>query len=272
MIDAILLFSGGKDSVLALAALRTDPAVRSITLLATLIESDETVAGHGVPRRLLEAQAASLGYPIRFASVPRLPANSLYESRMVAVIDPLRGRSGTCLVAGDLHLADIRAWREAWAERCGLPIRFPLWGRAPESLAWAFVADGYRATLVCVDANRLDTRWAGAPFDSTFLEALPPGVDPCGENGEFHTFVSDGPIFTFPVPMVAGTPRIEHAHGFVPLTLGATSSCTECGAPFTCAATTPAVECWCVRLPSTTPDPLASGCLCPRCLAERVAG
>lgn len=190
----IVFWSGGKDSALALAAVRARCDVRA--LLTTLNEEDERSGMHRVRRELLEKQAASLGLPLHFIRLPAFPPNSLYEDRVCAALRPFLQQGVRRAVFGDLFLEDIRAWRAALLRPLGLAASYPLWGRDTAQLAREFLRRRFRAALVCVDARRLDARFAGREFDAALLGELPAGVDPCGEHGEFHTFVFDGPGFS----------------------------------------------------------------------------
>jgi uncharacterized protein (TIGR00290 family) len=200
----VLSWSGGKDSVLALVELRRDPSVEVVGLVTTVTEGYDRISMHGVRRALLERQAAALGLPLEIAWIPPAASNREYEARMAAALERQRGRGATGVAFGDLFLADVRAYREAWLATCGLAPRFPLWGRDTRALAEAFLAMGFEAVVTCVDTRVLPARWAGRPFDGAWLRDLPPGVDPCGERGEFHTFVHAGPLFRDAVPFVRG--------------------------------------------------------------------
>jgi uncharacterized protein (TIGR00290 family) len=199
--DVVLSWSGGKDSALALWAMREELGTPPTALLTTITDDDGRVGTHEVPVELIRAQAAALGLPLVEVRVPRGPSNQVYEERLGAALTapPLAG-VGTVAFA-DLFLADIRAYREAQLAAIGRTCAFPLWGRDTTALARTFVDAGFAATLVCVDLARLDPSFAGRSFDRDLLRDLPAGVDPCGENGEFHTFVADGPIFSTPVPV-----------------------------------------------------------------------
>jgi uncharacterized protein (TIGR00290 family) len=202
----LLSWSGGKDSALALRALRADPAVRVDALLTTVTDAYDRVSMHGVRRPLLEAQAAALGVPLEVVRIPPACSNADYEAAFGGALAGWAGRGGEAVAFGDLFLADVRAYRERLvAERApGLAARFPLWGWDTAGTARAFVADGFRAVLVCVDPRQIDPALCGREYDAALLAELPPGADPCGENGEFHTFVYDGPGFTRPVSFARG--------------------------------------------------------------------
>jgi uncharacterized protein (TIGR00290 family) len=198
-----LSWSGGKDSALALLALReagTEPAV----LLTTLTEDYDRVSMHGVRGELLRAQAQATGVELVEVRIPAACPNEVYERRMAAALSspPLAGVEAVAFA--DLFLEDIRAYREQRLAAAGRAALFPVWGRDTGLLAREFVARGFEAVLVCVDPARLDPSFVGRPFDEDLLADLPAGVDPCGENGEFHTFVHAGPVFDRPIP-------IEHA-------------------------------------------------------------
>lgn len=202
----VLSWSGGKDSSLALDALRGDARFEVVALMTSVTAGYDRVSIHGVRRSLLEAQALALDLPLFEVVLEPDCSNEAYESafrhgmtRLQATFPGLRH-----LAFGDLFLADVRGYRERLVRSVGIEAVFPLWGADTTLLATRFVAAGYRARLVCVDTQQMDARFAGAAFDDALLAALPPSVDPCGENGEFHTFVSDGPIFREPIPVTVG--------------------------------------------------------------------
>lgn len=201
-----LSWSGGKDSSLALAALRDDPAVDVVALLTTVTRGYDRISIHGVRRELLHAQAEALGVPVLEIELEPQCSNEAYERAFHDGAGRLRAaHPGVRRIAfGDLFLEDVRAYRERLVAEAGMEPVFPLWGRDTAALAAEFVAAGYRAHLVCVDTEQLSADFAGAAFDAALLGALPPEVDPCGERGEFHTFVSGGPIFARPVEVTRG--------------------------------------------------------------------
>lgn len=206
-----LSWSGGKDSALALWALRGgdvgrgpgEPAPVS-ALLTTVTRDYGRVSMHGVRRGLARAQAAAAGLPLVELEIPAGCTDAEYEARMAAVLTAAAGGGLTAVAFGDLFLQDIRSFRERQLARLGLRAEFPLWGLDTGELARRFLALGFKAWVVCVDTQRLDGSFAGRPFDEAFLADLPPGVDPCGEHGEFHTFVYDGPVFRRPVAVRRG--------------------------------------------------------------------
>ena len=210
---ALVSWSGGKDSALALHRVLADDAVRVDGLLTTVTEEYDRISMHGVRRTLLEAQAAAVGLPLELVRIPPACSNADYEAATSAALASYAARGGEAIVFGDLYLADIRAYRERLLGPLPLAPRFPLWSEDTSALARRFVALGFRAVLVCVDPKQLAASFVGRAYDDALLDELPSGVDPCGENGEFHTFVHDGPIFRQPVAITAG--GIVERGGFV---------------------------------------------------------
>jgi uncharacterized protein (TIGR00290 family) len=207
-----LSWSGGKDSALVVWTLRGE-LLEPQALITTVTESYERISMHGVRRELLARQAEMLGIPLVEVLIPPSCVNETYEARMAEAFaaTPLSGVEAVAF--GDLFLEDVRGYREerlAAAGKCGL---FPLWGHDTAALAREFLDAGFEATLVCVDPRLLDSSFAGRRYDERLLAELPPGVDPCGENGEFHTFVSAGPIFAEPIACERG--EIVERDGFV---------------------------------------------------------
>jgi uncharacterized protein (TIGR00290 family) len=203
-----LSWSGGKDSALALWTMRAE-GTEPVALLTTVNEDFDRVSIHGVRRELLRAQAAAVGLPLVEVGIPTECPNELYEERIAAALAAPPLADVETFAFADLFLADIRAYREERLAAAGRSAMFPLWGRDTAALARRFVAAGFGATLVVVDTEQLDAGFVGRRFDSTLLDDLPAGVDPCGENGEFHTFVDSGPIFAVPLPVVLGELRDE---------------------------------------------------------------
>jgi len=192
-----LAWSGGKDSSLALAALRADPAVEVVALLTTVTRDFDRISMHGVRRSILAAQVDAIGLPMVEAPIPACASNLLYEEALRAALDQLRHMYPGLhhLAFGDLFLQDVRAYRETVLRPLGWEPLFPLWGADTAALARRFIEEGYGAIITCVDAQQLDPAFAGREFDWNFLAELPPTVDPCGERGEFHSCVYAGPIF-----------------------------------------------------------------------------
>ena len=209
----LLAWSSGKDSAWSLHVLRQDPSVEVVGLLTTINEAYDRVAMHAVRRALLEAQAEAAGLPLFGVRIPSPCPNETYEAAMAAAIGEARERGITGIGFGDLFLEDIRRYREKQMSGTGLRPHFPLWGRSTAALAEEMIGGGLRARLTCVDPRVLPAHFAGASFDRALLARLPPGVDPCGENGEFHTFAWDGPMFRHPVPVQTG--EVVTRDGFV---------------------------------------------------------
>jgi uncharacterized protein (TIGR00290 family) len=203
-----LSWSGGKDSALALRALRErgdEPAA----LLTNVDEGTGAVAHHGVSRQLLERQAAAVGVPLVTVAIPAGAANAVYEDRLRAAFTapPLSEVAGVAF--GDLFLEDLRTYRECRMAEVGLRADFPLWGRDTTALAREFLDAGFRAIVVSVDGDQLSHDVLGRPYDAALLRDLPPEADPCGENGELHTFVTDGPVLSEPVRVAPGAMRSD---------------------------------------------------------------
>ncbi len=210
---ALLSWSSGKDSAFTLAVLRARADVEVVGLVTTVNAEFERVAMHGVRRQLLELQAEAVGLPVRIVNIPWPCSNEQYESAMAEVVTRANAEGISRMAFGDLFLADIRAYRESRLEGTGLQPMFPIWGRDTKGLADEMVRAGMRATLTCVDPGQLDRSFAGRQFDRALLRELPAKVDPCGENGEFHTFAWDGPGFRWPVS--ARTGETVERDGFV---------------------------------------------------------
>ena len=209
----VLGWSGGKDSALVLARLMDDASVHVAALLTTVTEGYDRVSIHGVRRTLLHAQGRALGIPVVEVPIPAACTNASYERAMADALADVRARFPGVrrLAFGDVHLADVRAYREAQVASAGFGALFPLWGGAPDALADEVLARGIRARLVCVDTEQLDASFAGRAYDRALLRDLPPGIDPCGERGEFHTFVSAGPGFAAPVAHRVGETVLRDA-------------------------------------------------------------
>ena len=209
----LLSWSSGKDSAWALHLLTREPGIGIAALFTTFNHAADRVAMHAVRRSLVEAQAARLGAPLWPVELPWPCSNADYEEIMRAVWRRARQEAIDTVAFGDLFLRDIRAYREKQLADTGLELLFPLWDLPTDRLAREMIAAGVKAKITCVDPRRLDRSFAGSDFDLAFLEKLPPGVDPCGENGEFHTFVSDAPCFTHPIAVRTGD--IVERDGFV---------------------------------------------------------
>ena len=199
-----MCWSGGKDSAMALQAVLRDPALHVEALVTTVTEGYERISMHGVRCALLEDQARAIGLPLEQVRIPMQASNEIYESRMRALLERYRDRGVRRVVFGDLFLQDIRAYREGQLAKVGMSGIFPLWLKDTRKLAHACIDDGWKLILVCVDPRQMDPAFCGREFDWPMVADLPAQVDPCGENGEFHTFVYDGPIFQRPVALTKG--------------------------------------------------------------------
>ena len=209
----LLAWSSGKDSAWTLHVLRQGPDVEVVGLLTTINEAYDRVAMHAVRRGLLEAQARSASLPLWPVRIPSPCSNEQYERAMGEAIAAAR-RAGVRGVAfGDLFLGDVRRYRERQMAPTGLEPVFPLWGRSTAALAREMLAGGLRARITCVDPRVLPPAFAGREYDASLLGELPATVDPCGENGEFHTFAWDGPMFSSPVHVRGG--EVVEREGFV---------------------------------------------------------
>ncbi len=203
---ALLSWSSGKDGAWALHVLRQRGEVDVVGLVTTVNEAFGRVAMHGVRTALVEAQARAAGLPLWTIGLPWPCSNEEYETRMREVIERARAAGVAHFAFGDLHLADIRAYRERQLAGTGIAPLFPLWGGPADTpeLARTMIAAGLGATLTCVDPRQLGPEYVGRAFDAAFLAALPPTVDPCGERGEFHTFCHAGPMFRAPIAFAVG--------------------------------------------------------------------
>lgn len=200
----LLSWSSGKDSAWALHLLRQNPDFTVAGLFCTVNAAFDRVAMHGVRRELLQQQAEAVGLPVQVLEIPYPCSNDDYAAVMSAFVDQARRDGVECFAFGDLFLEDIRRYREERLAGTGITPLFPLWGIPTAELAQTMVAGGLQARLTCLDPRQLPPSFAGRAFDAEFLRELPPGVDSCGENGEFHTFAHDGPMFRQPVPLTVG--------------------------------------------------------------------
>ncbi|MBJ6979944.1 ATP-binding protein [Luteimonas sp. MC1895] len=208
---ALLAWSGGKDAAWTLHTLRSQGAVDVVGLLSTITEGEEHASGQGVHVDVLRAQAAAAGLPLLEAYVPPDCDNLRYEAAFAHALARARDRwPGIDQIAfGDLRLADVRAWREALCARLGWTALFPLFGADTAAIAREMIAGGLRASLCRVDTQQLDAGFAGRSFDAGLLAALPGDIDPCGENGEFHTCVCAGPMFDTPLLLEQEAPVLR---------------------------------------------------------------
>jgi uncharacterized protein (TIGR00290 family) len=200
----LFCWSGGKDSAMALNVLRQQKELRVVALLTTVTEGYERISMHGVRRSLLLRQAHAIGLPLQEVHIPPQCVNPVYEARMRDAMLAQKA-AGVCRVAfGDIFLQDLREYRQRNLALLEMSAIFPIWKRDTRELAQEFCAMGFRAVAVCIDSKKLSREFAGRELDESFLSDLPAGVDPCGENGEFHTFVYDGPIFSDAIAVERG--------------------------------------------------------------------
>jgi uncharacterized protein (TIGR00290 family) len=200
----LVSWSGGKDSVLALYELLSDRHYEISGLLTTLTEDYDRVSMHGVRRILLEQQAGSLGLQIDELFLNTNASNEEYEMKMKEKLIVYKGRGIESVVYGDIYLEDIRRYREENLKKIGMTCIFPIWKKDTAELAQTFIDSGFKAIITCVDSQVLDKDFAGRLYDHEFLSDLPSCIDPCGENGEFHTFVYDGPLFREKISFISG--------------------------------------------------------------------
>lgn len=202
---------------MALHVCRTEGLADVVALLTTVNEEFDRVSMHGTRTALLRAQAAAAGLPLIEVPLPWPCTNEVYEARMAAALDRVRATGATAMVFGDLFLQDVRAYREERLHGTGLAPLFPLWGRPTDALAREIIAAGFTAHIVTCDPRVLPASFAGRCYDARFLADLPDGVDPCGERGEFHTAVTDGPVFASPIPVRPGETVLRDGFAYADL-------------------------------------------------------
>lgn len=222
MARAWVSWSSGKDSAWALHVARRMQDLEVVGLLTTVLDSAQSVAMHHTPRAIVQAQADAIGLALHVVELPPLAPNEVYEARMQRALAEAQAQGITHAVFGDLFLDDVRSYRETLLAHTGTVGVYPLWHRPTAALAREMIADGLKAVVVSVDPERVPGDLCGRAYDRAFLAALPPGVDPCGENGEFHTLVWDGPMFARPLRVTVGEPHdADHGLVAVPVRLGA---------------------------------------------------
>ena len=209
----LFCWSGGKDSAMALHVLLQREDVRVVALLTTVTEGYERISMHGVRRELLELQAYSIGLPLHEVRIPPQCVNLVYEARMEEALRVYLDRGVRTVAFGDIFLEDLRAYREKNLARVSMTALFPIWKRDTRDLIREFHAQKFRAIVVCIDPQILPSTFAGRELDESFFRDLPPNADPCGENGEFHTFVFAGPVFRSPIAVRTGS--VVTRDGFV---------------------------------------------------------
>ena len=209
----LLSWSSGKDSAWALYELRQSPDIEVVGLVTTVNQAYDRVAMHAVRAELLECQADAVGLPLHVLPIPYPCSNAQYEVIMDGFVAQARAQGVECMAFGDLYLEDIRRYREDRLKDTGLSPLFPLWQRPTDQLIEQMLAGGLRARITCIDPKHLAQGFVGRPLDRALLNEFPDTVDPCGENGEFHTFAVDGPMFRWPVDVRVG--EIVKRDGFV---------------------------------------------------------
>ena len=209
----LLSWSSGKDCAWALHLLRRQPDIEIVGLLTTINAEFDRVAMHGTRRAILEAQAAAADLPLWKVPLPWPCSNEIYEQHMAEACQRAIDDNIQAIAFGDLFLRDVRAYREKQLQPTGLEPLFPLWDIPTHELARAMINGGLRAKLVCIDSQQLDAAFAGRDFDTDLLDDLPSTIDPCGERGEFHSCVYDGPMFSAPIALEAG--EVVNRDGFI---------------------------------------------------------
>ncbi len=202
--EVLLCWSGGKDSAMALNVMRQQRNLRVAALLTTVTEGYERISMHGVRRALLQRQAVATGLPLHEVRIPPQCVNPIYEARMREALLSQKENGVRCVAFGDIFLQDLREYRERNLAQVEMNAIFPIWKRNTQELAQEFCAMGFRAIAVCIDSKKLSREFAGRELDESFFRDLPADVDACGENGEFHTFVYDGPIFSSTIAVERG--------------------------------------------------------------------
>ncbi|MGV3466877.1 MAG: ATP-binding protein [Heyndrickxia sp.] len=206
----VISFSGGKDSALAMNRLIKEGKWEIDSLLTTVTEDYNRTSMHGVREEFLEQQANSLGVRLRKVRIPSLCSNDLYQQKMGEAVEQIKKDGIRFIMFGDIHLKDVKEYREKMLEGTGLTPIFPIWGEKTDDLIKEYFAQGFRTRLTCVDSEQLDPKFVGREIDPSFIAEYPPSADICGENGEYHTFVFDGPIFSYPITHSTGERRIAN--------------------------------------------------------------
>ena len=195
MRKAIMSWSGGKDSSMALYYAKQDEGLNVESLITTVTEGYDRISMHGVRRTLLKQQSESIGIPVEEVIISQVCSNEEYDARFKEKLLVFKKKGVKQVVIGDIFLEDLKKYREERLAEIDMTGIFPIWKRDTTELAKTFIDLGFKAIITCVDSEKLDRSFAGRDFDRQFLSDLPSHIDPCGENGEFHTFVTDGPIF-----------------------------------------------------------------------------
>lgn len=209
----LMSWSSGKDSAWALYQLQQDPTIDLVGLFCTVNKAFNRVAMHGVRIELLQQQAERVGLPLEIIAIPYPCSNADYEEIMGQFVASAKIDAIEYFAFGDLFLEDVRRYREEKLKNSGIKPIFPIWGIPTEPLARQMLSSGLKAVITCIDPKQMPKEFAGREFDAHFLSALPENIDPCGENGEFHSFVFDGPMFKAPIEIAVG--EIVQRDGFV---------------------------------------------------------
>lgn len=227
----VMSWSGGKDSAMALYDLLGNTDYEVVELMATVSEEYRRISHHGVREELLDAQAAAIGIPLRKIYLPSDDSagctNQVYEAIMNRVMDNYKAKNVNTVAFGDLFLEDLRAWREANLAKAGMRGLFPIWKRDTRVMAHEVIRLGYKAYLSCVEAI-VGADFVGRLYDENLLSDLPPMIDPCGENGEFHSFVFDGPTFAKPLPIKVGERVTRNGRFYADLLLEPSPKLDQC--------------------------------------------
>lgn len=218
MEKALFSWSGGKDSAFAFYELSSNENIEIAGLLTTFREGG-TIPMHEVGKELIECQAEKLGFPLIPVYLPEKADNGVYERRLAGKLNEFKRKGIEKVVHGDIFLEDVRQYRDEQLNQIGMEGFYPLWGKRTDVLADQFVGAGFRAIVTCIDTNVLSRNLIGREYNHEFLKELPKGIDPCGENGEFHTFVFDGPIFSDPIGFEEGDTATSWNGRFVHLAL-----------------------------------------------------
>ena len=200
----VFAWSGGKDSSMALHEISRRPDIRVVALITTVTADYKRISMHGVRETLLERQAESIGIPLEKVFISKNSSNEEYETKMRTLLLKYKAEGVNSVAFGDIFLEDLKKYREDNLAKIGMNGIFPIWKRDSRELAERFIKNGFKAVITCVDTDKIDAKFAGRAFDEEFLKELPPTADPCGENGEFHSFAFDGPIFKTPIDFKIG--------------------------------------------------------------------
>jgi uncharacterized protein (TIGR00290 family) len=210
-------WSGGKDSAMALYEILKNKKYQVASLLTTVTEDYERISMHGVRRTMLEKQAKSLNIPLYKVLIPKDCSNEIYAAKMTEALEKFKQDGIKEVAFGDIFLEDVRKYREENLAKAGMKGIFPIWGRDSAELVSSFIALGFKAVVTCLDSKVLDKGFLGRKIDKDFIAELPPNIDPSGENGEFHTFVYDGPIFKQKIGFKRGESVLRESYYFIDL-------------------------------------------------------